>query len=261
VLADLAPRRRALLGGGVAVVVVAIIVGVVVATSGGGSLTGPPVSASAAPGPIVIVPGYGGSTSGPDVLAAALRATGRDVTVMNLPGDGTGDLRAQADVLATTVSAVLSRTHAASVDVVGYSAGSIVTRIYVQDMHGFSRVRRVVTLGAPNHGTDLAATAGSLVPGACVEACAQLEPDSSVLAELNARPLSIAVTSIYTEDDQTVTPPTTAVLAGAVDIDLQSVCPGVTVSHAQLPTDPHVQAIVAAELGTAPQSVPTACPG
>lgn len=257
---DLAPRRRLLLAGAAGVVILVVILLVVMARETSHGLTGPPVPSTAAPGPIVIIPGYGGSTAGPDALAATLRQGGRDVTVVELPDGGTGDLTVQAHTVAHAVHAALGRTRATSVDLVGYSAGSIVARIFVQQEHGFSVVRRVVTFGAPNHGTDLAATAANLVPGSCTDACAQLQPSSRLLATLNALPLHVAFASLYTEDDQTVTPPTTAVLQGAVNIDIQHVCPGLRVSHGGLPTNVHVQAIVAAELGTAPPSVPPTCP-
>jgi triacylglycerol esterase/lipase EstA (alpha/beta hydrolase family) len=249
-----------LLFGVLGVVVLVVVLLIVMARETSHGLTGPPVPSTAAPGPIVIIPGYGGSTSGPDALAATLRRDGRDVTVVGLPDGGTGDLTVQAHTVGHAVHAALGRSGAASVDLVGYSAGSVVARIFVQQEHGFSVVRRVVTFGAPNHGTDLAATAANLVPGSCTDACAQLQPSSSLLATLNSLPLHVAFASLYTEDDQTVTPPTTAVLQGAVNIDIQHVCPGVRVSHGGLPTNPHVQAIVAAELGTTPQAVPATCP-
>jgi triacylglycerol lipase len=49
-----------------------------------------------------------------------------------------------------------------------------------------------------------------------------------------------------------VIPADSAVLAGAVDIQLQQVCGDSTVTHAQLPTDPLVIGLVGAELGSAP---------
>ena len=69
------------------------------------------------PGRVLLVPGYGGSTTGLEVLAAKLTAVGRQVAVIGLPGDGTGDLRDSARVLdAATVGAT-------SVDVVGTESG------------------------------------------------------------------------------------------------------------------------------------------
>lgn len=54
-------------------------------------------------------------------LAGRLRNAGRDVTVVDLPDCGQGDLGVQADVLGSAVDAVLARTGARAVDVLGYS--------------------------------------------------------------------------------------------------------------------------------------------
>ncbi|MDT7650941.1 MAG: triacylglycerol lipase, partial [Pseudonocardiales bacterium] len=45
-------------------------------------------------------------------------------------------------------------------------------------------------------------------------------------------------------DDQTVTPPDSARLAGAVNVPVQAVCPGTRVSHSALPTDAAVTGLV-----------------
>ena len=65
-------------------------------------------------------------------------------------------------------------------------------------------------------------------------------------------PAGPAVVSLWTSKDQVVLPPDSAVLTGAVNIELQSVCAGSVVNHTQLPTDRLVAAMVLAELGTTP---------
>ncbi len=87
-------------------------------------------------GPVLLVPGYGGATAALDVLADALRQSGRDATVVALAGDGTGDLREQAEVLDDAVQRALERTGAASVDLVGYSAGGVTARLWARDFGG-----------------------------------------------------------------------------------------------------------------------------
>jgi pimeloyl-ACP methyl ester carboxylesterase len=254
----LSPRRARFLGLVGAAVVIALVIGLVVGLRG---RTAPkPLAAGAAPGPVVLVPGYGGGEAGLDVLAARLRAAGRDATVLHLPGEGTGDLDDQARALASLVSSTLARTHAGSVDLVGYSAGSIVARLYVQDFGGIAHVRRVVTFGAPNHGADLAASAGALVQGACVDACEQLQPGSALLDALNAKPLSPgpAYVSLRTADDQTVDPVSSAILDGATNVLLQDVCSDAVISHGDLPTSPLVEGIVLRELSAGPVFTPTA---
>jgi len=150
------------------------------------------------------------------------------------------------------VKATLARTHAASVDVVGYSAGGVVTRLWVRDYGGASLARRVITLGSPHHGTDLATLAGSLVPGSCPTACRQLEQGSDLLDSLDAgdeTPEGPSFVSIWTTHDDVVIPPDSAMLAGALDVTVQSVCADDGVKHGGLPTDRVVQAMVSAELG------------
>jgi len=201
-------------------------------------------------GPVLLVPGYGGSVGSLRTLDAELVEAGRDSTVVQLPGTGTGDLNAAADALGAAAEAAMARTGAQSVDVVGYSAGGIVARLWIAD-GGADVTRRVVTLGSPHHGTDLAALGGTLAPDACPEACRQMAIDSDVLRRLNAgdeTPPGPTWVSIWTIQDQTVSPPDTARLDGAVNVSVQSVCADAVVSHGDLPNDPLVQAMVLAEL-------------
>ncbi len=189
---------------------------------------------------MILVPGYGGSKGALDRLAARIRATGREAVVLTLPGDGTGDLSAQARALQTTVRRELQ--HANSVDVIGYSAGGVVVRLWLADDGGANEARHVVTLGSPLHGANIAAVGQAFVPGECPVACQQLVPGSSLLNRLNATslPAGVGWMSIWTTDDQTVNPPDSARLAGAINVVAQEICPGIVISHGGLPTDPLV---------------------
>jgi triacylglycerol esterase/lipase EstA (alpha/beta hydrolase family) len=203
-------------------------------------------------GPVVLVPGYGGGTDALEVLAEQLRAVGRDAVVVRLPGDATGDLRQQADALDGVISQEL-RGGAPSVDLVGFSAGGVVARLWVDRHDGERKARRVVTLGSPHHGTDVAALALRIAPASCPVACQQLRPDSDVLRGLNdgdETPDGPQWVSVWTTLDEIVTPPDTARLDGAVDVRLQSVCPDARTAHGALPTDPLVQGVVLRALDT-----------
>jgi len=202
-------------------------------------------------GPVLLVPGYGGSTDSLAGLADALVGSGRDVSVVELAGDGTGDLDRQAEVLAAAADEALERTGAPSVDVVGYSAGGIIARQWVRFHGGDEQARRVVTLGSPHHGTAIAELAGGTV--GCPLACQQLARDSALLNELNAgdeTPEGPVFVSVWTGDDETVTPPESSELEGALNISVQSICPDESVTHGGLPDDPVVQSLV--ELFLAP---------
>ena len=247
------PRRRMYLAGVAAAVAGFLVVVLVVEAAHRRSPSSSAVPQDR-PGPVVLVPGYGGGVDGLDVLAQRLRATGRAVTVFRLPGDGTGDLRLQADALDLTVSALL-RTGAPSVDVVGYSAGGVVARLWVRDHDGAAKARRVVTLGAPQHGTSIASLAAAFLSGACPTACQQLEPGSSLLDALNSgdeTPPGPDWVSVWSTGDDVVTPPDSASLEGATDLTVQSLCPGRQVGHGQLPTDSVVTQVVEHAIGVAP---------
>ncbi len=254
VFASLAPARRRLAIGALAVVLVAILIAALASVLGrsGGAAKAAPVAQDVA-GPVLLLPGYGGSTGGLNTLAQRLRAGGKDATVVSLPDNAEGDLAAQAKVVATAAKAALARTGASSVDVVGYSAGGVVARLWLKQYGGAAITRRLVTLGSPQHGTALAAL-GSLLAGECPLACQQLVPTSPILTALNTAPelpAGPAVVSLWTSKDLVVLPPDSAVLTGALNIEIQSVCPSSVVDHTHLPTDPLVAAMVAAELGTA----------
>jgi triacylglycerol lipase len=262
--AGLSPARRRLVGGVLAVAVASAVAVTAAIVQHGRSAAVHPVPQREL-GPVVLVPGYHGSTRSLEPMRESLRAAGRDVTVLRLIGDGTGDLAAQARRLRSVVNGLLVRTGANSVDVVGYSAGGVVARLWVRDDGGANQARRVVTLGTPNHGTDVSVIAVSGVPGRCPLGCQQLVPDSDLLRALNARdetPTGPRIVSIWSTSDEIVTPPDTARLEGARNITVQSVCPASTDKHADLPRDPVVLGMIKAALGTSTPKPPAGvrCP-
>jgi triacylglycerol esterase/lipase EstA (alpha/beta hydrolase family) len=251
-------RQRRLLLGGVAVVLVLLVAAALLLRAGGdGSAPGAEPAPQDQLGPVLLVSGYGGGTGALQVLAQQLRAAGRTATVVAPVGDGTGDLRESAQSLARDVDAALGGG-APSVDVIGFSAGGVVARLWA-DEHP-EQARRVVTLGSPHHGTQLAATGAVAVPGACPVGCQQLVPGSELLEELNEddeTPDGPQWLSLWTAQDQVVTPPDSARLEGALNVVLQDVCPGIEVPHGQLPTEPLVAGLVLEALGPAfPASAP-----
>ena len=255
----MSPRRRILLLSVAAAAIVALLAVVAARLTGGGSSARPD---QARPGTVLLVPGYGGGKAALTRLAQRLTESGRTAKVISLPGDGTGDLRVQADSLDEAVRAELSGG-AASVDIVGYSAGGVVTRLWVDRHDGATAARRVVTLGSPLHGAEIAGTGTVFAPGACPAACRQLAPGSDVLDEFGGESLpdGLPWLSVWTENDETVRPPDSARLDGAVNVSLQSICPQARVSHGELPTDPAVTALVLRALGTDPLTAPAGCPG
>ena len=184
-------------------------------------------------GPVILVPGYGGSDTVLETLANRLHSAGRTTILLALPDDATGDLNAQAGVLAARVTEAL-KAGAPSVDLVGYSAGGIVIGLFVA-AHP-KEVRQIVTIGSPLHGTQIAELGVTLNAPAsiCPTACREMAPGSAVLTSLTAaEPAKTGVpwTSMWTNDDQVVLPPDSARFTGATNIVLQDVCADDTANH------------------------------
>jgi triacylglycerol lipase len=246
-LDSLSPARRRFALGSAGLVALALLA--VVGVMAFRALDAPEPVAQSELGPVLMVSGYGGSVDDLEPLAGLVSATGRDVVVLPPVGDGTGDLGEQAEALGEVAREAVE-DGAPSVDVVGYSAGGVVARAWVSDHGGAELARRVVTIGSPHHGTDLAQFALDAA-GTCPEACVQLTPDSGFLRALNAgdeTPTGPAFVSVWTDSDQVVTPPDSARLKGAANVTVQELCPGATTSHGSLPDDPAVVAVVRAAL-------------
>jgi triacylglycerol lipase len=241
-LAGLSPRRRLL----VTVLALVVVAGAVAGTVRG--LAGQPgvlPADDSRPGDVLLVPGYGGSTAALGQLAGRITAGGGRATVVRLAGDGTGDLQEQANVLNGYVNRALT-AGSGPVTVIGYSAGGVVAWLWDVDYDGVAKARRIITLGSPLHGADLAAVGAADAPGACPAACEELVPGSSMLSRLQGTATATRPPwlSLWTTDDQVVQPPDSARLTGAVNVALQSVCPGASIGHGQLPTAPLVVGIV-----------------
>ncbi len=251
-LSSLSPPRRRLmlaLAAVCALLVVVVLVSVVPAR-----LSEPTVAAQDQPGPVLLVPGYGGSRASLEVLATSLRAAGRTATVLTLPGDGTGDLTKAAEVLNEAADAALA-AGAPSVDVVGYSAGGVTARWWVAELDGDAVTRRVVTLGSPHRGAEIAGLGAAIAPDRCPAACRQLAPGSDLLRRLNdgdPTPDGPRWMSVWTQQDEVVTPPDSARLQGATNVVVQQVCPGVPLTHGDLPRSSLVAALVLEALAVAP---------
>lgn len=248
------PRRRLVVTLIVAVSVVVLAGGILAVRSAGGD---DPVT-QGEPGPVLVVPGYGGKVSSVDPIVAELKRQGRTVVVVTPTDGGTGDLRVQAKGLGVAANKAMTDSGASSVDVVGYSAGGVVARLWVREYGGAAVARRVLSIGSPQHGTDVAALAAD-VAGSCPTACEQLDPDSDLLRTLNAgdeTPAGPNWITVRSTSDQVVTPTDTAKLADAMDLVVQEFCPDATTSHSDLPSDPVVIAALQTTLLPALPRIP-----
>ncbi len=134
-------------------------------------------------------------------MARHLRTQGFDVHPIDpVPNDGSARLEDLAAQIARHVDQELPA--GSPLDLVGFSMGGVVSRYYVQRLGGAERVRRLVTVSSPHHGTLTAHLTKR--PGA-----AQMRPGSPFLAELNGDPSAldqVDVTSIWTPLDLMIVP-------------------------------------------------------
>ncbi len=134
-------------------------------------------------------------------MARYLRERDFEVHPLDLiPSDGRATLETLAAQIAAYVDANLPP--AAPLDLVGFSMGGVVSRWYVQRLGGAARVRRLVTISAPHHGTATAYL--SRRPGGV-----QMRPGSPLLAELNGDLSALEhldVTTLWTPLDLMIVP-------------------------------------------------------
>ena len=142
-----------------------------------------------------------------------------------------------AEQAAAKIDAILAATGARQIALVGHSMGGLVARAYLR-RYGGNRVRCLMTLGTPHHGSVHA----WLFPGTCL---GQLRPGNEWLVQLNrdeGAPLPTRTLSLWSWHDSMVAPQTSARLAGAQNVEV------VGVGHNALLGDPGVFARVTDEL-------------
>jgi triacylglycerol esterase/lipase EstA (alpha/beta hydrolase family) len=183
-----------------------------------------------------------------------------------------GDIPTSADQLATFVGQVLATTGASKVDIVGWSQGGMMPRWYLRFDDGAAHVHDLVGLAPSNHGTtvgglsalfDAVSALGLPAPLTLVQcpACTQQLAGSTFLQHLNAGRDTVPgvhYAVIETEDDEVVTPYTSAFLNGpaVTNVTLQDQCPDDHADHLAMPYDSAaLQDVVQALDGTTSFSV------
>jgi pimeloyl-ACP methyl ester carboxylesterase len=147
------------------------------------------------------------------------------------------DIRDSAGLIARKVESIVAQTGVKRLDVVGHSMGGLVGLYYLKRLGGRHRVRRLVMMGTPTHGTWSALL--GLVTAPFGRASLQLLPGSPFLRELEeiALPPGVEVISIGAIRDW-LAPLSTTVLDGVRHI-------AVATGHSGLLVDAEVARIVA----------------
>lgn len=166
--------------------------------------------------PVIVVHGILDSARRIEPLTAGLRALGvGPISAVDLvPRWGFPQLERHAEQLAAFVDSTL-RTHGArELDLVGFSMGALIARLYLRELARDVRVHNFVSISGPHRGTHVARA----FPFAGVR---QMRPDSALLRRLGDDCSALAPTRvhcIYTPYDAMILPPSSSVLPGAASV-------------------------------------------
>jgi triacylglycerol lipase len=168
----------------------------------------------AASGPVIVLQhGYAHNGGVWFSTARALEGCGYRVFTIDQPLYAPIDV--MADRLAARIHDVIARTGESQITLIAHSMGGLVSRAYLR-RYGEAKVRRLITLGSPHHGTFHAYLAGGTNGK-------QMRPGNEWLQTLNQSALSLPFTSIYSVDDTVIAPQDSSKIDGASNIELRGI--------------------------------------
>ncbi|HHO54486.1 MAG TPA: alpha/beta fold hydrolase [Deltaproteobacteria bacterium] len=143
-----------------------------------------------------------------EVMEDRLRHDGYGVMSFNLAGllrrFNTQPIDTSAQLVADKIEGLAQRHGFARVHVVGHSKGGLIARRYIQHYGGDRRVKSLITLGTPHHGTPTALLGMALMGfGTLTSSARELLPGSRMITTLRRDmfPAHIPLTSIYSRED------------------------------------------------------------
>ncbi|MCS6912077.1 MAG: alpha/beta fold hydrolase [Myxococcales bacterium] len=171
--------------------------------------------------PVLLIHGFLGTRGSMFMVEQRLIQDGFCVISFNLGVLNVRDIRASAFLIHRKIQSVLEQTGVRRIDIVGHSMGGLIGLYYVKRLGGHRRVRRLVMLGSPVHGT-WSALLGVATMGLVSTSSWQLLPGSSFLRELHQGPLpdDVEYFTIAAERDW-LCPPTATRLEGAHAMTVQ----------------------------------------
>lgn len=185
--------------------------------------------------PVLLVHGYQCNRGFWFQLRGRIARAGRQVGTISL-APVFNDIDGYVEQLARRIEAVCAAAGTERLILIGHSMGGLAARAYLR-RHGNVRVAKLVTLGTPHHGSQLA----RLGPG---ENGRQMIPGNVWLAGLNAPgavPLPETV-SIYSCQDNYVMPQDSSLLEGAKMVPLAGI------GHLEMAFSPEIERRLLAEL-------------
>jgi pimeloyl-ACP methyl ester carboxylesterase len=157
---------------------------------------------------VLLIHGFFQTRSVWTVMEERLRAHGYGVFSFDLGGllwrFNTRPIPELTAAIAEKIEGICGRTGLERFHIVGHSKGGIVARHYVQNFGGDKRVKSVITLGTPHHGTPTAAIGVGLMAGGLISRSPlQMLPGSAMMRLLSRDhfPAHIPLSSIYSRHD------------------------------------------------------------
>lgn len=166
--------------------------------------------------PVLLIHGFACSAAVWARLSARLQAEGFwPVRAVNLEPLWVG-LDSHVATVAGELASVHQESRGEAVTIIAHSFGGLVARLVLQTAQR-DRIRQVLTVGTPHHGTILAHFIAST-------ATRQMRPGSSWLQRLNGQrpePSAVPFTSLYSLQDNIVAPARSALLPGAGNVAIR----------------------------------------
>jgi len=164
--------------------------------------------------PVLFVHGYFSNRGYFNRIVPMLEARGvAPIHAPNLPS-AFGSIERMAGALDAEIERLCAATRQPQLVLVCHSMGGLAARTYLCD-HGAARVRKLITIGTPHHGTVIAWFGAG-------RNAAQMRPGSRYLRELQAREggagPACETTSIYTPHDNLVAPQASSILPRARNV-------------------------------------------
>jgi triacylglycerol lipase len=171
------------------------------------------------PKPVLVVPGWGAPPVQTNWVCRRLEAGGFEAVGLGMPRLATGDIRDSAKFLSEEVSRFIPEAECGSVNLLGFSLGGLIARVYLSEFGGLSTVHRAVFVGAPQDRVYIAYL------GVFTKSARQLLPGSRFLEDLEeAGPCGCPeprCLSIYLTKDGTILPSESAHLRCGYNLRLK----------------------------------------
>lgn len=143
-----------------------------------------------------------------EVMEDRLRSDGYGVLSFDLGGllwrFNTRSIPDLAEMVAQKLERLCQRHNLDRLHIIGHSKGGLVARTYIQRFGGDRRVKSLITLGTPHHGTPTAALGTVIMGGGLLSRSPwQMLPGSPLLRRLREDhfPAGIPLASIYSKHD------------------------------------------------------------